>query len=81
MTNIMEPRSHFGIPNLLVLTVTLTDEHRRGIMASAQQMMGSSAAFLFGSIGAQGLIKPSHGLLTEPWERVGYPPLSIGAAG
>ena len=74
-------RSQYGIPNLLVLTVTTSDSHMRGIMRLLGEIAGSSTLFLFKTAAAFGTLgtipAPSSGLFAEPWERVGCSPLLI----
>ena len=75
-------KTHYGIPNLLVLTATVSDGHMRGIMRLLDEIAGASTLFLFktaatfGTIGITPL--PSPEMLTQPWERVGCSPLIIG---
>ena len=75
-------KSHLGIPNLLVLTVTTNERHMEQIMKLLGELIGSSAAFLFKMMEALGSLgkapSPMPGILTEPWQRVGFPGLSIG---
>ncbi len=76
-------KSHFGIPNLLVLTVTTNERHMEQIMKAFGEMGGGSAAFLFKTSDAIGSFdmapSPMPALLTAPWLRVGFPPLCIAA--
>jgi hypothetical protein len=69
-------RSYWGIPNLLLLTLT-TSARRLDEMLSRVDRSTSSSAFLFKALGDFALIRPAVGLLTEPWMRAGLPPLSI----
>ena len=71
-------KTHWGIPNLLVLTVT-TSAARCSEMA-AKLGTGGSPAFLFKAVEGKGLSNPVPDLLTEPWTRAGSPPLSIAEA-
>ncbi|MGA7676234.1 MAG: replication-relaxation family protein [Rhizomicrobium sp.] len=71
-------KAHWGIPNLLVLVVTLSSSHLEHLLKSAAHDDGGSAATLFRSIAATDLrAVPSSSFLLEPWNRVGYPPLTI----
>lgn len=72
-------RSHLGIPNLFVLTVT-NDPTRQ---QSALARLGGEAwpTFLFQDVAPQRLLRPAPELLLGPWERVGHAPLSIAEAG
>ena len=77
-------RSHFGIPNLLVLTVTVSDTHRTNIMAVLEEITGGkgSPVFLFKTMSTLGdglkAPLPTPHMLIEPWQRQGYPPFNIG---
>jgi hypothetical protein len=70
-------RAHWGIPNLLVLTVTTSAVRLSEIM---KQLGGGGAqhAFLFKRADAQAFLRPVPDLLREPWQRAGLPPLCIG---
>jgi len=74
---------HFGIPNLLVLTVTTNERHTEQIMKAFGEMGGGSAAFLFKTINTLSSLdmapSPMPALLTEPWLRVRFSPLCIAA--
>lgn len=69
-------KTHWGIPNLLVLTVT-TNLDRVSDMLGKLRTDGGHPAFLFGATTERGLARPLPQLLTEPWRRAGFPPLSI----
>jgi hypothetical protein len=71
-------KTHWGIPNLLVLTLT-TSAARCSEMV-AKLGAGGSPAFLFKAMDGRGLANPVPALLTEPWTRAGSPPLSIAEA-
>jgi hypothetical protein len=58
-------RSHLGVPNLLVLTVT-TDQRR---VQTTMNHVAGAASLLFKAIGPQQLTAPNPRLLCEPWER------------
>ena len=79
-----EHQSHFGIPNLLILNVTVSDTHRRNIMEQLHQVTNGkgSPVFLFKTMSALGdglkAPPPSPHMLCEPWQRQGYPPFNIG---
>jgi hypothetical protein len=73
----------WGIPQLLVLNVTVSDEHCRNIMEyMARELGGKARSLLFKSCPILGSKRqypnPLLSLLTDPWERVGHPPLRIG---
>ena len=70
-------KSHWGIPNLLVLTVTVSAARVQEIMDRLQARPGESAAFLFKAVGAADLTTPAPQLLFEPWQRMGFPALCI----
>ena len=68
-------RTQYGIPNLLVLTVTTSDSHMRSIMRLLGEIASSSTLFLFKTAAAFGTLGttpvPSPEMLSEPWGRVG----------
>ena len=76
-------KSHLGIPNLLVLTVVTNETHTAEIMNLLGELTGGSAAFLFKTMGTFGSFDQAPTLLpqilSEPWLRVGFPPLCIAA--
>ena len=69
-------RGHLGIPNLLVLTVTISQPRMSEITECLEQA-DENAAFLFKVVGGTDLIRPAEGLWAEPWARAGLPPLQI----
>ncbi len=70
-------KSHLGIPNLLVLTVT-TDNHRlEEIMSRLREQGDGAAAFLFKALADRERTLPAPQLFFEPWQRVGVSPLHI----
>lgn len=69
-------KTHWGVPNLLVLTVT-TSAARLGDMLAKFAGGDVNAAFLFKATTERELIKPVPDLLTEPWQRVQNEPLCI----
>ncbi len=70
-------KTHWGVPNLLVLTVT-TGESRLAAMLKRAGEDGVGPAFLFKAVSERGgLTRPLPQLLTEPWARAGAAPLSI----
>ncbi len=73
-------RSHLGIPNLFVLTIT-TDPQRLSEIMRRFADHGASPTFLFKAMEPAALNIPKSGLLFEPWERAGLPPLHIGESG
>ena len=70
-------RSHLGLPNLIVLTVTTDDARLADIVRRGEFLGVHHGAFLFKAIGAKELRVPARSLLTEPWERIGQPALRI----
>jgi hypothetical protein len=70
-------KSHLGVPNLLVLTVTTNDARATDIIGRLQELAGGSAAFLFKAVAARDLATPLIRLLFDPWERAGFRPLRI----
>jgi hypothetical protein len=71
------PKTHFGLPNLIVLTVTTSGARVQEIMARLQDGPGERAVFLFKALPTPDLIAPAPQLLSEPWQRAGFPPLRI----
>jgi hypothetical protein len=79
-------RTHLGMPNLLVLTVTTNEQHMWNIMALVKELAteAKSTLFLFKTMSSLGDFQkasaPTPHILTEPWHRVGYEALSINEA-
>jgi Replication-relaxation len=79
-------RSHLGLPNLLVLTVTTNEQHMKNIMAAVKEVAneGKSSLFLFKTMSSLGDFQkapaPAPHVLTEPWQRVGLEALTIDQA-
>ena len=74
-------KSHFGIPNLLVLTLTTGEARIAEMLKRLDGQAGNRAAFLFKAIEDDAPRMPMLHLLTEPWQRAGLPPLGIGESG
>ena len=72
-------KAHWGIPNLLVLTVTTNESRMREMIRCLGDQGGECAAFLFAAVGDAALKIPVPSLLVEPWARAGLPPLRIDA--
>jgi len=73
-------QAHWGIPNLLVLVITLSSSHLEKLLKSVAGVDGGNPAILFKSVAATELpAGPSSSFLLEPWDRTGYPPLVINA--
>ena len=66
---------HWGIPNLLVLTVTTSDARIAEISKYLEGQGG--VAFVFKAIHRRELSAPMRRLLREPWQRSGLTPLYI----
>ncbi|MEI9933133.1 MAG: replication-relaxation family protein [Rhizomicrobium sp.] len=70
-------KKHWGVPNLLVLTVTNSELRMIEMLKRLAGMGGESAAFLFKAVDASVLKVPAMGLPHEPWARAGLPPIRI----
>ncbi len=76
-------RSHFGFPNFLVPFVTTGSTRMRSMMQLLDRLTGGrgSKMFLFKtfpSFTSPDKPPPANGhMLTAPWQRVGFPPLSL----
>jgi hypothetical protein len=71
------PKTRLGIPNLLVLTVTMGEARMADINSRLESETASSAAFLFKTFRSDDACAPMVRLLSEPWLRAGLPPLRI----
>jgi len=69
-------KTHWGLPNLLVLTVT-TSQSRMTDIVSKLDGEADTSAFLFRAVTEQELSRPTAGLLSQPWQRPGTVPLRI----
>ncbi len=71
----------FGIPNLLVLIVTTSEQRKLEIMRRLHDQMGPSPLFLFKTLSEEGMMSPRRPpatyLLRGAWDRIGHPPLSL----
>jgi hypothetical protein len=71
-------KSHLGLPNLFVLTVTTNESHMTSIMSLVKELAaeGKSKLFLFKTMSSLGDFRkapaPTARLLTDPWQRVGH---------
>jgi hypothetical protein len=78
------PKSHLGLPNLLVLTVTTNATHMGWIMQHVREHIGAHAGLLFLSVDTGSPVEkarsPSVDFLLTPWQRVGLPPLCLAHA-
>ncbi len=76
-------KSHLGLPNLFVLTVTTNESHMTNIMSLVRELAheGKSRMFLFKTMSSLGNFEkapePTAHLLTDPWQRVGVEPFFI----
>lgn len=76
-------KSHLGLPNLLILTVTTSERHKSNMMSTLCEVTGGSTTFLFKAVGRDmpgGLTSADPSILVAPWERAGYGPQHISAA-
>ncbi len=71
-------KSHVGIPNLLVLTLTTSETRMTEMLKRLDGQAGSHAAFLFKAVRDDAPRQPISTLLIEPWQRAGLPSLHIG---
>ncbi len=67
-------KTHWGIPNLIVLTVTTSAARASEIVG---KLTDGRQAFLFKAMEGKPLSNPAPQLLVEPWTRAGSPPLCI----
>ena len=72
-------KTHLGIPNLIVLTVTTSEPRMREVVRRIEGQADSHTPFLFKAVGPPDLRLPAPGLLSEPWARAGLPALRIDA--
>jgi hypothetical protein len=70
-------RSHLGLPNLILLTITTSDARLADIIRRGEALSVHSGAFLFKAIGTKELRAPARSLLMEPWPRIGQQSLRI----
>jgi len=70
-------KTHWGVPNLLVLTITASEARMGGMIERLKGQAEESPAFLFKAMDASSLVTPVPGVLLAPWARAGHPPLRI----
>ena len=70
-------KSYWGIPNLLVLTITPSEARMQAMMAGLGNDGGSNVSFLFKAITAADLARPANHLLFKFWDRASLDPLQI----
>lgn len=71
---------HFGVPNLLVLTVTTNERHMHGIMKLVRDLEGDLRPFLFKALPSStdfAVASPVPEILTSPWLRADGTTLQI----
>jgi len=73
-------KTHLGLPNLLVLTLTTGEARMADIIGRLGDQAGDHPVFLFKAVDASSLTTPAPQLLLEPWQRAGCPPLRIADA-
>lgn len=71
-------RRSLGVPNLLMLTLTASEARCGEIMDRWAAISGDGRPFLFRALAGRNLPDPE--LLSQPWQRPGASPLSIGKA-
>jgi hypothetical protein len=77
--------THLGLPNLMVLTVTVNDRHREHIMELLGKIApAGSKMFCFKTMPSLGDMEkapePNSDMLTAAWARVGQPEFRIDQA-
>jgi hypothetical protein len=72
-------KQYWGVTILLVLTVTTEEQRLRRLVEMSREQV-DSPSFLFKVADPSALRNPMHELLSTPWERSGYQPLSIANA-
>jgi hypothetical protein len=70
-------KTRWGLPNLLVLTVTSSESRAADIMQRIEGEPGGGPAFLFKAVDQSELRTPANQLIFNPWQRPGLPPLRI----
>jgi hypothetical protein len=76
-------KTHWGLPNLLVLNVTTSEQHMKNIMSLANRLTDQKGAsyLLFKTMPSLASLErapePNTGMLTEPWLRTGHAAFEI----
>jgi hypothetical protein len=70
-------KTHLGIPNLLVLTVTTSKTRATDIIARLAGQPVVNAPFLIKAMDSASLTAPAMQLVLDPWDRAGLPSLRI----
>jgi hypothetical protein len=78
-------KAHWGLPNLLVLTVTTSEQHMKNMMRLVDELTDGkgSTSLHFKTMQSLASLEtsplPSPSMLTEPWHRAGHVPFRIDA--
>ncbi len=72
-------KRRWGVPNLLVLTLTTSEARLAGMLRQIPEGI-ASAAFLFKAVRERDLTRLMPELVVEPWARARLPPLSLGGS-
>jgi hypothetical protein len=70
-------KTHWGLPNLLVLTITTSKARMADMIEGLGDRAGAAAVFLFKTISDTDHSIPATRLISDPWERAGLPSLRI----
>lgn len=75
-------KSHLGFPHMLVPFITTSEERKDNMMRLLAQQTGGKCSFILFRVepdfaAHEGNLPPSLSILTDQWERVGYPPLTF----
>lgn len=77
-------KSHLGLPNMMVLTVTTNARHMTHIMELLEKLTGGARMFCFKTLPSLGDMEtapePTPAMLTLPWKRVGHEDFLINKA-
>ncbi len=74
-------RAFWGVPNLLVLTVSVNERHLSNAVRRMEGSGPETAAFLFKKIDPRASIEPMPAILDAPWLRAGHPSMTIAHPG
>jgi hypothetical protein len=71
-------KTHWGIPNLLVLTITTSEDRTQAMMNGlSNNNVGDNASFLFKAVATADLAKPANHLMFKSWDRPSLTALRI----
>jgi hypothetical protein len=76
-------KTQWGLPNLLVLNVTINERHMQNLMRQVDELTAGkgSSYLLFKTMSSVASLEkappPTSDMLTEAWQRVGFGPFSI----